>query len=177
MAYLTDAVMAPALEHRPDDGSDYAMQRAFNTKGNFYDVLGMPGQEYRRARFGLQMTGTMTAGHANSVPDGTSLVYMRRTNSDLCAGFDWAALGSGALVVDVGGGIGSQSLILANTFPRLRFVIQDLESVIIQGGKVRRCSLLRRTRAHSISSSTKGFQVPVNRGASCCRVCPCPFSL
>ena len=44
-------------------------------------------------------------------------------------GFDWASLGE-ALVVDVGGGIGSASRALAGAFPRLTFVVQDREEVI-----------------------------------------------
>jgi hypothetical protein len=38
-------------------------------------------------------------------------------------------LGHNALVVDVGGGVGSRSLVLAQTFPDLRIVVQDQESV------------------------------------------------
>ena len=34
------------------------------------------------------------------------------------------------MVVDVGGGVGSQSLMLAKHHPQLRFVIQDRESVV-----------------------------------------------
>ena len=45
------------------------------------------------------------------------------------AGYGWEHLPEGSLVVDVGGGIGVQSLTLANHNPHLRFVIQDLESV------------------------------------------------
>lgn len=43
-------------------------------------------------------------------------------------GFDWNALPEGSLVVDVGGGVGSQTLTLAKKFPHLNFVIQDTEA-------------------------------------------------
>ena len=46
------------------------------------------------------------------------------------AGYDWEHLPEGSLVVDVGGGVGSQSLTLAQHHPQLRFVIQDRESVL-----------------------------------------------
>ena len=46
------------------------------------------------------------------------------------AGYDWGRLPEGSLVVDVGGGVGSQSLTLAQHHPQLRFVIQDRESVL-----------------------------------------------
>jgi tRNA G46 methylase TrmB len=45
------------------------------------------------------------------------------------AGYGWEHLPEGSLVVDVGGGIGVQSLTLAKHNPHLRFVVQDLESV------------------------------------------------
>ena len=45
-------------------------------------------------------------------------------------GFDWKGLKEGAIVVDVGGGIGGQSMTLAQNFSHLRFVVQDREAVI-----------------------------------------------
>lgn len=41
-------------------------------------------------------------------------------------GFDWAALGEDATVVDVGGGSGHQMIPVAKAFPNLRVVIQDV---------------------------------------------------
>ena len=46
------------------------------------------------------------------------------------AGYGWEGLPEGSLVVDVGGGVGSQSLTLASHHPHLRFVVQDRESVV-----------------------------------------------
>jgi ubiquinone/menaquinone biosynthesis C-methylase UbiE len=45
-------------------------------------------------------------------------------------------LGKGALIVDVGGGIGSQSVTLAKNFPDLKFVIQDRERTLGEAGAV-----------------------------------------
>lgn len=47
-----------------------------------------------------------------------------------CVGFDWGALKKGEIVVDVGGGIGSVTLMLAKAFPHLQFVVQDRPKVI-----------------------------------------------
>jgi len=47
----------------------------------------------------------------------------------LLPGFDWNTLSKGSTVVDVGGGNGSQSLVLARNFPDLQFVVQDREMV------------------------------------------------
>ncbi|KAL8794436.1 MAG: hypothetical protein Q9195_003023 [Heterodermia aff. obscurata] len=48
----------------------------------------------------------------------------------LVAGFDWAGLGDGATVVDVGGSHGAQSKALAAAFPGLGFVVQDRGEVV-----------------------------------------------
>jgi len=48
-------------------------------------------------------------------------------------GFDWAGLGEGSLVVDVGGGIGSTSMTLAKAYPHLRFCIQDRPKTVELG--------------------------------------------
>ena len=56
-------------------------------------------------------------------------------------GYGWEGLPEGSLVVDVGGGVGSQSLTLANNHPQLRFVIQDRESVV--GDAIEVCGMDR----------------------------------
>lgn len=50
--------------------------------------------------------------------------------------YDWNTLPQNALVVDVGGGIGSASLVLAKEFSNLRIAIQDRESVVESGVEV-----------------------------------------
>jgi ubiquinone/menaquinone biosynthesis C-methylase UbiE len=68
-------------------------------------------------------------------------------------GFDWHALPRGSVIVDVGGGIGSTTMLLANAFSQasylssggddegldlgFQFVIQDREVVVEMGEKVR----------------------------------------
>jgi len=69
-------------------------------------------------------------------------------------GYDWHALPRGSVIVDVGGGIGSTTMVLANAFSRcgascpspsgddegldlgLEFVIQDRQVVVEMGVKV-----------------------------------------
>ena len=46
--------------------------------------------------------------------------------------YEWACLGDG-LVVDIGGGHGSIVFSLAASFPRLRFIVQELENVVRSG--------------------------------------------
>ena len=41
-----------------------------------------------------------------------------------------------SVVVDVGGGVGASSLVLAETFPDLKIVVQDRPPVVEEGTKV-----------------------------------------
>ena len=52
-------------------------------------------------------------------------------------GDTWESIPEGSLVVDVGGGVGKQSLTLATHQPHLRFVVQDRESVVGDAVEVR----------------------------------------
>jgi ubiquinone/menaquinone biosynthesis C-methylase UbiE len=56
-------------------------------------------------------------------------------------GYGWEKLLPGSLVIDVGGGVGSQSLIIARRHPNLRFVVQDREAVIGDANEVRCASI------------------------------------
>jgi hypothetical protein len=57
------------------------------------------------------------------------------------AGYAWERFPEGSLVVDVGGGVGAQSLMLANHHPQLRFVVQDRQSVV--GDAIEVCALIK----------------------------------
>lgn len=52
------------------------------------------------------------------------------------AGFDWSSLPVGGKVIDVGGGVGTVSMELAKTQPKLKFVVQDRPPVAADGVKV-----------------------------------------
>ncbi|KAF1959188.1 S-adenosyl-L-methionine-dependent methyltransferase [Byssothecium circinans] len=67
---------------------------------------------------GMKNFGAALQDHAKITGVDTSYIVK---------GFDWASLGSG-LVVDVGGGTGHVSTMLAEEFPDLKFVVQDLEA-------------------------------------------------
>ncbi|KAF9066979.1 S-adenosyl-L-methionine-dependent methyltransferase [Rhodocollybia butyracea] len=83
---------------------------------------------FRLERFGKAMTGTVSWEVPGAVLNG----------------FDWQSLPKGSTIVDVGGGIGSTSMLLAHAYSDgsqdddalgLKFVIQDREVVVDMGQK------------------------------------------
>ena len=111
-----------------------------------------------RIRIGSALRGlekpcrVLTDGKLQVLFSMVSLLSVRNTR-DICAyicgisGFDWQSLLPGGIVVDVGGGIGSTSMLLATAFSSsassedgeglaLRFIIQDRPVVCEMGEKV-----------------------------------------
>ena len=54
-----------------------------------------------------------------------------------CLGFPWASLPPDALIVNVGGGVGTAMMSLYKTFPHLRFAVQETAKMIEIGHQVR----------------------------------------
>jgi hypothetical protein len=71
--------------------------------------------------------------------------------------FPFPELAEDALIVDVGGGIGSTTLRLAERFPKLRFIIQDREPVCKLGEDVLTPSLVDSSRGTDDSSFRHGI--------------------
>ncbi|KAL6306901.1 S-adenosyl-L-methionine-dependent methyltransferase [Sparassis latifolia] len=138
-AYLTDVFLpeppaskpsAPAASH-PDAHHDnfppageitvplpaVPFNLAFSTPVPFFEWLERQDNAARLRRFGAAMTGTGSW----EVPGA------------VLTGFPWQTLASGSLVVDVGGGIGSTSMLLARAFSHLKFVVQDRPQVVQMG--------------------------------------------
>lgn len=100
----------------------------------------LPEQSYSRRRFNVAMQGMTKLQPSDVLTTGThafrcGIFIAIQTNVRLVA-FDWASLPDGALVVDVGGGIGAPSLPLARAFTGLKVIIQDEAEVTEQGKKV-----------------------------------------
>jgi len=101
---------ATALSEEP---TETPFNRALGTTLSMFDWLETPNNELRRERFGKAMD-----------------VAQHYINPELILQeFDWTAL-SGQRVVDVGGGIGSTSAVLAKNFPNLKIVVQDRPEII-----------------------------------------------
>ncbi|KAI0059947.1 S-adenosyl-L-methionine-dependent methyltransferase [Artomyces pyxidatus] len=117
-SYLTETLLDPEFGHSAEPNKS-AFNKAFNEEKDLWQFFERPGNEFRLSRFGSAMDGTK-----NLAPPGAIL-----------EGYDWKDLKEGALVVDCGGGVGSQSLTLAKTHPHLHFVVQDRPAVVENGVK------------------------------------------
>ncbi|KAK1756733.1 O-methyltransferase-domain-containing protein [Echria macrotheca] len=88
--------------------------------GDFWSLLEKDGEGeqkgYRTRRFAEAMQIARTAASVNF-----ELLIE--------SGFDWASIGEGGTVVDVGGSSGHEAVSLARAFPQLKFIVQDLPSV------------------------------------------------
>ena len=61
---------------------------------------------------------------------------LQSTCSYLMLAFDWQSLPEGSTIVDVGGGIGTQMLILSRYFKHLKLIVEDREAVCTDTLKV-----------------------------------------
>ncbi|KAG6817102.1 hypothetical protein H0H87_012623 [Tephrocybe sp. NHM501043] len=86
--------------------------RAFNAKETLWDLHAR--DEQRSRRFNIGMRGIQALQPVDAI----------------LGAYEWSKLPAGSVIVDVGGGIGSESLTLARKFPSFDIVVQDLTSVI-----------------------------------------------
>ncbi|KAF8181637.1 S-adenosyl-L-methionine-dependent methyltransferase [Pholiota molesta] len=117
-AYLLEALTDPIFS-KNEDPSHTAFNKAFQTDLPIFTWFEQPGNESRLRRFGIVFELGNRLYPANAI----------------LKGYEWGSLGKGSTVVDVGGGIGTQSLVLARAFPDLKLVVQDREGVIPDGNK------------------------------------------
>ncbi|KAI0653621.1 S-adenosyl-L-methionine-dependent methyltransferase [Cubamyces menziesii] len=82
---------------------------AFDTKLGFFEWLELPENSRRYERFGHSMVATC----------------QWEAQGEILQAYPWAVLPPGAVLVDVGGGIGSTSLPVAQAHPHLNLVVED----------------------------------------------------
>ncbi|KAI0265261.1 S-adenosyl-L-methionine-dependent methyltransferase [Russula aff. rugulosa BPL654] len=112
-SYLTETLLDPEFGHAYESNKT-AFNKAFNVKEDVWTWFEAPENKLRLTRFGAAMNGLK-----NMTPVGAIL-----------EGYTWGQLPEGSLIVDIGGGIGSKSLVLAQHHSQLRFVVQDREPVV-----------------------------------------------
>ncbi|KAH9888544.1 O-methyltransferase-domain-containing protein [Cubamyces lactineus] len=82
---------------------------AFNTKLGYFEWLELPENSRRYERFGHSMAATC----------------QWEAQDEILQAYPWVTLPSGAVLVDVGGGIGSTSLPVAEAHSHLSLVVED----------------------------------------------------
>jgi hypothetical protein len=112
-SYLTETLLDPEFGHAYESNKA-AFNKAFNVKEDMWIWAEAPENKLRVVRFGAAMNGVK-----NMSPPETIL-----------EGYGWGELPEGSLIVDVGGGVGAQSFLIASHHPQLRFVVEDRESVV-----------------------------------------------
>ncbi|KIM79035.1 hypothetical protein PILCRDRAFT_823892 [Piloderma croceum F 1598] len=113
-AYLREYMTNPT-ECKSIDMAHTPFQMAFKPEGNLFTWYGEPSNAGRLARFNAAMKGSLNASPMN-----------------ILKAFDWNSVTDG-VVVDVGGGTGSSSLMLAKEYSHLNIIVQDTESVVKDG--------------------------------------------
>ncbi|KAJ3769755.1 S-adenosyl-L-methionine-dependent methyltransferase [Lentinula raphanica] len=110
---LNDPNMRDVQEHL-----DTPLNKAFNSQIPYFKFV--LNDDHRRLRFDVSMQGMEKVQ-----PPDTTL-----------NAFEWEKLSEGSKVVDVGGGVGTVLFPLAEKFPDLQLVIQDLPAVVNNAKKV-----------------------------------------
>ncbi|KAM5545245.1 hypothetical protein V8D89_001356 [Ganoderma adspersum] len=93
---------------------DTVFNLAFNTQLGYFSWIELPENEGRFVRFGHAMVGTRQC----------------ETRDEILQGFSWEHLPEGSVLVDVGGGVGAQSTIVAQAHPHVHVVVEDREQVV-----------------------------------------------
>ncbi|EIM79956.1 S-adenosyl-L-methionine-dependent methyltransferase [Stereum hirsutum FP-91666 SS1] len=99
------------------DPTDAPLARTIGSNVPFWVWIEQPDQEMRLQRFGIAMQG---------------VAAMQPAAAALDRGFDWEILGVEDVVVDVGAGVGAVPLALAKSYPSLKIVVQDRDTVTAQ---------------------------------------------
>ncbi|KAM6499102.1 S-adenosyl-L-methionine-dependent methyltransferase [Amanita muscaria] len=118
-AYLWETLSDPQTGKSDEPGHAAVGKVLSNGKG-FWEYLAQPDQKYRQKRFDM----AMRASESFFPPK----IFLQA--------YDWKSLPNDALVVDVGGGIGSVSMTLAKEHPNLKIIVQDQAYVVENGTKV-----------------------------------------
>ena len=93
----------------------------------------------RETRFGVAMEVTKKTEDPASVLKGlSSRIYFGLSFVlTSCSGYNWAMIPKGSVVVDVGGGVGTVSMIIAKAHEHLKIIVQDRPAVADNGKRVR----------------------------------------
>lgn len=119
-----------------------ALNKAFNYDKPIWEFFEQTTQKERLYRFGVAMEGVQKFEPPNLATTGDGALHSQNLLNIIqppCknVGFPWSELAENDVVVDVGGGIGSVSIQIAEAYPNLKFVVQDRGPVVADGIKAR----------------------------------------
>ncbi|KAJ6469006.1 O-methyltransferase [Mycena vitilis] len=139
--YIQDVV----VDKSSDDEFDTPLNKAFGTHIDLFSWYEKPEnlKRYKRFGFAMEVSKKLT-------PPGATVSQ----------GFHWSKLPEKTLIVDVGGGIGSLSLEIAQVNPHLRFLIQDKQGVIRQAEQYWETELPGASAAGRVSFGDHDFFSP-----------------
>ena len=132
-AYLPETLLDPDFAHA-NEANKTALNKTFGFDGDIWSWFEAPENRLRHVRFGAAMSGLKNMSSPSAILEGAVMLYNfsehSLTRNIELEGYSWGKLPEGSLVVDVGGGVGAQTLTLATHHSHLRFLIQDREPVI-----------------------------------------------
>ncbi|KAF8334404.1 hypothetical protein F5887DRAFT_652169, partial [Amanita rubescens] len=112
-AYFYENASDPSIANSGEP-ADCPFAKIVGNGTPFWDWLERPENDVRQRRFDIGMRSTQ----------------VMTTTGPIMSAYEWISLPADALVVDVGGGIGSTSIPLATAFPQLKIVVQDRKPVV-----------------------------------------------
>lgn len=148
------------LSPSPTNKDETAFNRALGTQLGVWEWYELPENKIQLAR----CTKTMEVGKMLLPPDA------------VLEGYDWAGLEDGAIVVDVGGGVGTQGKKISNAHPHLKIVVQDRASVVKAAEEVCITYTLSLSLL-TLSSFGLTYLMPCRLAASCSKVHQLPCKL
>ncbi|KAI0653061.1 S-adenosyl-L-methionine-dependent methyltransferase [Cubamyces menziesii] len=108
VTYLTEWLLPSVKTSKPKPATPFGV--AFDTD-NFYEFMERPENAYRLTQFTRSMSGARATQGEKTIATQSAL--------------KWETLPKDSVVVDVGGGIGAVSIQIAESYPHLRFIVQD----------------------------------------------------
>ncbi|KAL0057206.1 hypothetical protein AAF712_016159 [Marasmius tenuissimus] len=103
-----------------------------------FDLLQRPEEAARHRRFAVAMEGMSGVQPLECLSRGKSYSFYNSFRPRITAitAYEWESLPEKAVVVDVGGGVGTISLELTKRYPKLNFVVQDLSGFVEKGSEL-----------------------------------------
>ncbi|KAJ3555091.1 hypothetical protein NM688_g2768 [Phlebia brevispora] len=141
--YLAETIMDPHTS-LSEEANETAFNKAFGTTLSGFAWVELPENHLRLKRFTIGMKGTQ-----NMVPPGIIL-----------ENFDWKNLSKGSVLVDVGGGIGHESLVVARAHEHTNVVVQDRGPVISHATKYWESQFPEAVKAGRVKFQAHDFFTP-----------------